>query len=132
MHSFKIIPNRGGLPRPIEWLILDCSSVHRSAEIKQYAAELGIRLWFIPAGHTDELQPLDRAVFGAIKALFCGKFEALMRARPNQQRTTAGAMDLLSEIWTELAPASVDEGWSVYEEDFGPSEDHEEYLEWDE
>jgi hypothetical protein len=95
--------------RPIE-LILDCYSVYRSAEIKQYAAELGIRPWFIPAGHTDELQPLDRAVFGAIKAMFRRKFEALMRARPNQQLRKAVAMDVLSEIWTELAPVSIDQG----------------------
>jgi hypothetical protein len=119
------------LERPIE-LILDCYSVHRSAEIKQYAAELGIRLWFIPAGHTDELPPLDRAVFGAIKAMFRRKFEALMRSRPNQQLRKAGAMDLLSEIWTELAAASIDQGWSIDEEDFGPSVDHDEYVEWDE
>jgi hypothetical protein len=95
--------------RPIE-LILDFYTVHRSAEIKQYAAELGIRLWFIPAGRTDELQPLDRVVFGAIQSIFGRKFEALMRAWPNQQLRKAVAMDLLSGIWTELAPASIDQG----------------------
>jgi hypothetical protein len=51
-------------------LVLDCYSVHRAPEIRTHAESLGIRLWFIPAGHTDELQPLDRAVFGALKATF--------------------------------------------------------------
>jgi hypothetical protein len=56
-------------------LVLDCHSVHRSSEIRDRAANLGIRLWFIPAGHTDEPQPLDRAVFGALKATFRRRFE---------------------------------------------------------
>jgi hypothetical protein len=36
-------------------LILDLYPVHRSKEVKKYAKAL----WFIPAGFTDELQPLD-------------------------------------------------------------------------
>jgi hypothetical protein len=42
-------------PRRQIHLILDCCSVHRSREITQYARRLGIKLWFIPAGLTDEL-----------------------------------------------------------------------------
>jgi hypothetical protein len=36
--------------------------------MKQYAAELGINLLFIPPGFTEELQPLDCFVFAAMKA----------------------------------------------------------------
>jgi hypothetical protein len=50
------------------WLILDCYPVHRQEAMKQWPAELGINLLFILPGLTDELQPLDRFVFGAMKA----------------------------------------------------------------
>jgi hypothetical protein len=44
--------------------VLDCHAAHGSPKIRDHAAILGIRLWFIPAGHTNELQPFDRALFG--------------------------------------------------------------------
>jgi hypothetical protein len=48
--------------------------------IKECAEELRIHLMFIPPGNTDELQPIDRAVFGIMKAVcrFCSGNRALM------------------------------------------------------
>jgi hypothetical protein len=103
-------------------LILDCYSVHRSFLIKEYAREHGIKLWFIPAGHTDELQPLDRAVFGAIKSIFRRRFEALRRESPNDRVTKSVAIDILIDIWENVSPASIAAGWAIYEEDFGPDQ----------
>ena len=49
-------------------LIIDTYAAHRSGKVKAKALELGIELIFIPPGSTDELQPLDRKVFGVLKA----------------------------------------------------------------
>jgi hypothetical protein len=46
------------------WLILDCWAVHHQEKVKCYATELGVNLLFIRPWSTDELQPLDRFVFG--------------------------------------------------------------------
>jgi hypothetical protein len=46
------------------WVVLDCYSLHNQQAVKDSAAELGIRLLFIPPGLTDELQPLNRFVLG--------------------------------------------------------------------
>jgi hypothetical protein len=54
------------------WLILDCHSVHRQEKLKQYAAELGINLFLIPPGLTDEFQPLDRFAFGVMQSNCAG------------------------------------------------------------
>jgi hypothetical protein len=60
---------RAQLPGPESiHLILDCYSVHRGRQIRDFAEELGITVLFIPAGMTDALQPLDRAVVGAMNA----------------------------------------------------------------
>lgn len=119
-----------GPDRPLD-LILDCFSVHRALATRQIAANLNIKLWFIPAGHTDELQPLDRAVFGAIKSVFRRKFESLRRDFPDQSVTKSHAIQLLIEIWDNLSPDSISKGWSIYADDFGPDEDAD-YVEWEE
>jgi hypothetical protein len=108
--------------RPLN-LILDCFSVHRSSDITGLAASLNIKLRFIPAGHTDELQPLDRAVFGAMKAVFRRRFESLRRQFPNDRVTKSDAIQILIDIWDNLSPASISKGWSIYTDDFGPDED---------
>ncbi|KAH0795009.1 DDE superfamily endonuclease containing protein [Histomonas meleagridis] len=49
-------------------LLLDSYKVHRCQQIQILAASLKITLHFIPPGLTDQLQPLDRRVFGCLKA----------------------------------------------------------------
>jgi hypothetical protein len=107
---------------PVE-LILDCYDVHRSVEIRQYAAECFISLWFTPAGHIDGLQPLDRAVFEVLKAIFRQRFEVVRHQSWNQRVTKATAMDILADIWKNVEPKSVHRGRAIYEDDFGPEND---------
>jgi hypothetical protein len=49
-------------------VILDTYSAHRTDAVKSTAAQLGIRLEFIPPGCTDLLEPLDRRIFGVLKS----------------------------------------------------------------
>jgi hypothetical protein len=49
-------------------LILDRYATHLCDDVVALADELGIVLHFIPPEVTDLLQPLDRSVFGALKA----------------------------------------------------------------
>jgi hypothetical protein len=41
--------------------------MHAQEEMNCFAAELGINILFMPPRLTDELQPLDRQVFGVMK-----------------------------------------------------------------
>jgi hypothetical protein len=102
-------------------LILDLFAAHRAEKIKKYAKRLGIKLWFIPAGYTDELQPLDRGVFGAMKAMFRRLFEQALRTCLGNRIGKLEAIQILIGIWNELSLASIRKGWSIYE-DFGPDE----------
>jgi hypothetical protein len=47
--------------------VLDLFSVHRDSSVQELPQNLHIRLEFIPAGATDELQPLDQRIFGNFK-----------------------------------------------------------------
>jgi hypothetical protein len=80
-------------------LILDRYSVHRSDDIKRYAKRRGIQLWFIPGGFVDERQSLDRAVSGAIKAMFRRIFEEHLPRSPNERVRTVTVVQIVKEIW---------------------------------
>ena len=49
-------------------LILDCYKTHKSEVTRNLAEILNISLHFIPPGMTDAFQPLDRKIFGIVKA----------------------------------------------------------------
>ena len=49
-------------------LLLDLHSSHHGTKIQNLAAELNITLHYIPAEQTDKYQPLDRKIFGPLKA----------------------------------------------------------------
>ena len=49
-------------------LVLDSFSAHRDANVEQNAKDLGIDLILVSPNGTGTYQPLDRAVFGAVKA----------------------------------------------------------------
>jgi transposase InsO family protein len=112
-------------------LVLDWHAVHRSPEIREHAARHGIRLWFIPAGHTDDLQPLDRAVFGALKAEFRRRFELECRQHPHHRVTKSGAIEILRQIWDDLEDPAISRGWQIYVDDFGPDQ-HLDDVDWEE
>ena len=49
-------------------MILDGFKVHISDEIIEFAESNNIKLYFIPLGYTDQLQPLDIKLFGILKS----------------------------------------------------------------
>jgi hypothetical protein len=62
---------------------------------------LRIRLYFIHPGLTDILQPLDRAVFGALKAEYRAIYRYEMSQREDKAMTKAdfAAYLLLAWVW---------------------------------
>jgi hypothetical protein len=60
----------------------DCHSAHREEAMRVYAEELGIHLLFIQPGRTNEWQPLDRSVFGAMKGVCRRVYELYCRSDP--------------------------------------------------
>jgi hypothetical protein len=70
-------------------LILDGYATHRCDDVLAMADELGIVLHFIPSGLTDLLQPLDRSVFGALKAEYRAIYRMDMSQREDRRMTKA-------------------------------------------
>jgi hypothetical protein len=105
--------------------ILDCYSVHRLRETREYADQIGIELDHIPPGRTGELQPLDRYVFGALKAICRRLFHCHCQHTNNGVKRPDAAV-FLQEAWVSLETRIIGKGWGIFEDAFeGPDADDE-------
>ena len=106
------------------YLILDLYPVHWTNETKEMAAGCNIELMFIPAGCTDQLQPLDVRCFGALKAtarrVFRQNYTHDMFGDPAKKLTKQSMVQSLTYAWEHLDTSIIEEAWSVYSERTGP------------
>jgi hypothetical protein len=98
-------------------LILDCYTAHRTEVIKRQAADQGITLHFVPPGLTDEFQPLDRKVFGVLKANARALFHTRMVNDPFANRTKIDAVQDMINCWEHLDHDVIEDAWEIYMND---------------
>ena len=96
------------------YLILDVYPAHRVVTVKELAERLNIHLLFLPAGLTDKYQPLDRRVFGALKANMKRHVYQFMSDNPGQKIVRRRAVQYLIECWKHLTQDAINSAWSVY------------------
>jgi hypothetical protein len=95
-------------------LIWDIFPAHRTEWIKSLARELGIKLDFIPAGMTGECQPLDRRIFGSLKARARARFDALYSH--DKEPTMMDSVGMLLGAWNSINQDEVLRAWELPEE----------------
>ena len=95
-------------------LILDVHSSHRKEETKQYAAQLNIKLHFIPPGMTDLLQPLDIRIFGALKAKARAAWNQIFCQNRNINANKEEAAKVLASCWESLSNDVLEAAWEMY------------------
>jgi hypothetical protein len=96
-------------------LVLDLYKAHKTGEVLQLAHYLGIELKFIPAGMTDRLQPLDRYIFGALKACCRRLYDRFCNENPDVRITSEQAVKFLQEAWDKISTQLIKKAWSIYE-----------------
>jgi hypothetical protein len=94
-------------------------SVASDADWLGFVSDAVIAYVAVMNGDTDELQPLDRPVCGAMKATFRRLFDLALRESRDRRIGTLEAMQILPRIWDDLSLASIGKGWSI-SDDFGP------------
>jgi hypothetical protein len=97
------------------WLILDRSSFHRQEARRQHAERLGINLLFIPPGVTEEVQPLDPFVFGAMKATCRRPYRLQCECNPGTKINQEIAAAFLVRAWEAVSPEVLHDAWAIYE-----------------
>lgn len=91
-------------------LVLDCYKAHRTDAVKEEADNLGIELIFVPACGTSIYQPLDRRIFGILKAHL--RSLAGSRIFYDTERYQTITNHLLIG-WSRISPKALKAGWNI-------------------
>jgi hypothetical protein len=75
---------------------------------------LNIKLYFVPAGGTSTLQPLDIKVFGALKSTARKVWGQRYANDPTSQQTKASAVQILLDCWDKLNNDSIIAAWKLF------------------
>ena len=95
-------------------LVLDTYSVHRCEQVKKEALTLNIDLHYIPSGHTEDFQPLDIRVFGALKAKARGYWYTNYALNPAEKYSMRSAVKTLLICWDQLTDKLISSSWEKY------------------
>ena len=106
-------------------LVLDLYPSHMTDQVRQYAAALGIIFHIIPAGMTDYYQPLDRKIFGILKAKARKFFRKRNSGETTLKATKIEACTDMIAAWEGITRAAVGSEWEIYtdEDAFCPTEE---------
>ena len=96
-------------------LLWDLHSSHRREDVKQLAQELGMGLEFVPAGQTDQWQPLDRKIFGNLKMQSVKLFNEMVTKKKLTDVDLVDAIVILAEAWGNVTQEAVVDAWSIFE-----------------
>ena len=96
------------------YLIWDCHASHRHEEVRSVARALSIELIFVPPGRTDEAQPLDLRVFGALKASARAFWLKVLYYDKEATPTKAEAANVLATCWEQLSDDVFEDAWELY------------------
>jgi hypothetical protein len=95
-------------------LIWDCYKAHLNETVRQTAKKLNIKLYFVPAGGTSKLQPLDIKVFGALKSTARRAWGERYAEDQSSKQTKASAVRILFECWENLSNDSILAAWRLF------------------
>jgi hypothetical protein len=93
------------------FLVWDCFSAHRDRAVKVQAVEAQITFQFVPAGLTDEWQPLDVRIFGSLNMRARALFDAQWIRDGSAELTVAAAISLLLSAWGSITQEEVLGAW---------------------
>jgi hypothetical protein len=98
-------------------------NVPRRGSVKGYTKELGIHLVSIPSDANDELQPLDRAVFATVEAMWRESSRKHVAGDPMMVVNHQIVVQFLTRSWEQIHPSILTRARSL---DLGPEEEEEE------
>jgi hypothetical protein len=113
------------IARYIEWLsreitrglpsilVLDVYPSHRTDLVIETAAANDVELLFVPAGATGRFQPLDRRVFGELKARARAEFGRRMWRAHGADIDHNEGLEILRRCWNAIPPENVRKAWDV-------------------
>ena len=93
-------------------LVWDLYAAHRNPRVKTAAQEAKVNLEFIPAGRTDQIQPLDYRIFGPLKQSARARFDDRW-AKGERETGIVDAVLSLLDVWNTIDCYSVLDAWTA-------------------
>ena len=98
-------------------LVMDLYPSHMTDRVLQDAKDLNIIIHIIPAGLTDVYQPLDRKIFGILKAKARYYFRMRRELGKPITATKAEACQDMVKAWEGVLSGMIGSAWEIYIED---------------
>ena len=93
-------------------LVWDLYAAHRNPRVKTAAQEAKVNLEFIPAGRTDQIQPLDYRIFGPLKQSARARFDDRWAKGETETGIVDAVLSLL-DVWNTIDCYSVLDAWTA-------------------
>jgi len=96
-------------------LIVDCFKAHLNDEVKELAKELKIELIIVPACGTGLYQPLDRKIFGIVKAKLRANenHKGIVKTQQEEKTRYSNVCRLMEEVWKEISDKALQSAWNI-------------------
>ena len=94
-------------------LVLDVYPSHRTDLVVDTAAANDVELLFVPAGATGRFQPLDRRVFGELKARARAEFGRAMWRAGAAEVDYDESLRILARCWASIPTENIRQAWNV-------------------
>jgi hypothetical protein len=94
-------------------LVWDMYPCHRSQLVIDKADELSIELVFVPVGCTPTMQPLDRRLFGELKARAKKDFLRTISLNGGQSLTRGEQILLIERAWFSISAENIRKSWEI-------------------
>ena len=92
-------------------LLLDVYRAHKDPKVIREAKKLNIKLIYIPSGGTGLYQPLDRKIFGIVKAKL--KSKNILSGDPKKRHQEIHKA--MNQIWSEISNETINSAWNIPE-----------------
>ena len=93
------------------YVLWDLHASHRDEQVKAWAEKEEIGLLYIPAGQTNEWQPLDRRVFGSLKSKAMKMLNEKMIESSLENCDMCDAVEILLKSWATIDEDEVRNAW---------------------
>jgi hypothetical protein len=107
-------------------VLLDTFAAHRALTTRAAADHWGVELIFIPPGCTDTLQPLDRRIFGILKAYARQLWRTHYHETEGGKTTRSMMANNLLVAWARITADFINSAWGIYQVGWGEDASDEE------
>ena len=94
------------------YLIVDQYGSHFGSDAMAKAKELNINLIPVPKGGTAEYQPLDRGIFGIMKAKGKSKWTRICHNNPSKKWDKQTAVHIALQCWKQITKTQILKAWN--------------------